>query len=63
MQSSRWQRVAQVPTRVINDHATRCDLAGDELTTAGLLRYFNGTWATFSVSPVLASVPLLASVV
>jgi len=34
--SSRWQRVARVPPKVVDEHATRCDLNHDELTTAGL---------------------------
>jgi len=39
-QSKRWQKVAGVPVKVVDEHATRCDLNDDELTTAGLLRYF-----------------------
>lgn len=45
MQSSRWQKVAGVPPKVIDEHATRCDLNDDELTTAGLLRYFTSVVA------------------
>jgi N6-adenosine-specific RNA methylase IME4 len=38
MDSSRWQRIAAVPSEVFEEHIARSKDAGQELTTAGLLR-------------------------
>jgi N6-adenosine-specific RNA methylase IME4 len=38
MDSSRWQRIAAMPSEVFEEHIARSKDAGQELTTAGLLR-------------------------
>jgi hypothetical protein len=39
MQSSRWQKVAQLEDDLIDAYLAACDSAGEEVTHAGLLRY------------------------
>jgi hypothetical protein len=40
--SSRWQRVADIPEPVREEYVDRTKAGGDEVTTSGLLRYADG---------------------
>ena len=43
MQSSRWQKVAKVPDEVLEHYVEHVEATEDEITTAGLVRYYKDT--------------------